>query len=347
MRRALALARHGLGSVAPNPMVGAVIVYNGTIIGEGFHRKYGCPHAEVNAITAVKDAGLLPQSTLYVTLEPCSHYGKTPPCTELIASKKIRRVVIGCQDPFIEVKGRGIEHLREAGIEVVTDCLENECRSLIRSFITYHTKHRPYILLKWAQSSDGFIDHIRKSPADGEPIRLSNPTATHYVHQLRSQVDAIMVGTRTALLDNPSLTTRLYSGKTPLRIALDRTGKIPETARLKDRSADTLIFTEQKRESCSKIKYVTIDFSTDIIPQVLSVLHEQNIQTLLVEGGSQLLNSFIEKEMWDEVRIEISSKSLGYGVSAPELNSSPYKITYAGSSVISYYLHKKGVKQML
>ena len=341
MQRALALAKHGLGSVAPNPMVGAVIVCGEKIIGEGFHRKCGGPHAEVNAIASVKEPGLLPLSTLYVTLEPCSHFGKTPPCADLIISKKIRRVVVGCQDPFKEVAGRGIKRLREAGIEVVIGCLECECRSLIRSFITFHTLQRPYILLKWAQSSDGFIDRWRDSVADGDPVKLSSKIAAFYVHQLRSQVDAIMVGTRTALLDNPSLTTRLYSGKSPLRIAIDRAGKIPESSPLKDRSTDTLIFTEQVRESYGNLRYATLDFSTDIIPQLLSVLYKQNIQTLLVEGGAQLLRSFIENEQWDEVRVEKSSVLLGGGVQAPDFKSLPGKIVQAGTSSINYYFRKQ------
>ena len=337
MQRALQLARYGAGAVAPNPMVGAVIVCGGKIIGEGFHRVCGRPHAEVNAIVSVKKPELLPLSTLYVTLEPCSHFGKTPPCADLIVSKKIKRVVIGCQDPFVEVAGRGIERLRDAGIDVVTGCLESECRALIGAFVTFHTLHRPYIILKWARSADGFIDRQRTSLADGSPAKLSSQTAAFYVHRLRSEVDAIMVGTRTTLLDNPSLTTRLYSGKNPLRVAIDRSGKIPDAALLKNADADTLIFTEQTREPHGRVNYAAVNFSSDIIPQILSVLHSRNIQTLLVEGGAQLLNSFISVNLWDEARVETSAAVLGSGVTAPHLTLPPHKQMHAETSVISYY----------
>ena len=337
MRRALQLARYGAGTVSPNPMVGAVIVCGGKIIGEGFHRLCGGPHAEVNAIVSVKKSELLPLSTLYVTLEPCSHFGKTPPCADLIVSKKIKRVVIGCQDPFVEVAGRGIERLRDTGIEVVTGCLESEYRALIGAFVTFHTLHRPYIILKWAQSADGFIDRQRTSLTDGSPAKLSSQTAAFYVHRLRSEVDAIMVGTRTALLDNPSLTTRLYSGKNPLRVAIDRSGKIADTALLKNTDADTLIFTEQVREPHGRVNYAVVDFSTDILPQILSALHSRNIQTLLVEGGAQLLNSFISASLWDKARVEASAAVLGSGVTAPQLSLPPHKQWQAGTSVISCY----------
>ena len=338
MQRALQLARHGAGTVAPNPMVGAVVVCDGKIIGEGFHRICGGPHAEVNAIASVKNAELLPLSTLYVTLEPCSHFGKTPPCADLIVSKKIKRVVVGCQDPFVKVAGRGIERLRDAGIEVVTGCLESKCRALIGAFITFHTLRRPYVILKWAQSADGFIDRQRTSLADGSPAKLSSQTAALYAHRLRSQVNAIIVGTRTALLDNPSLNTRLYSGKNPLRVAIDRSGKVPDTALLKNDDADTLIFTEQAREPHGRVSYAVVDFSTVIIPQILSELHSQNIQTLLVEGGTQLLNSFINANLWDEARVETSAITLGSGVAAPQLSLTPHKQVQAETSVICYYL---------
>lgn len=337
MRRALALSKHGYGNVAPNPTVGAVIVCNGKIIGESFHRQYGGPHAEVNALASVKEPDLLPRSTMYVTLEPCSHHGKTPPCADLIVSKKIKRVVIGCQDPFPEVTGKGIERLREAGIEVETGCLENECKEAIRPFIIYHTQHRPYILLKWAQSADGFIDRERASLADGQPAKLSHPWMNFRVHKLRSQVDAILVGTRTALLDDPSLTVRLYSGKNPLRIAIDREGKIPEQATLKDGTAETLIFTEQEKTAGKRLEYEKIDFSTDIIPQILTVLYERGIQTLLVEGGTRLLNSFLDSGLWDEIRIERPATKLCSGIPAPTVRNKPDKSETIGTSTVDYY----------
>ena len=219
MRRCLQLASLGRGHVSPNPMVGAVVVHRGQIIGEGYHRCYGQPHAEVNAINSVRDAGLLPECTLYVSLEPCSHYGKTPPCADLIVQKKIPRVVVGCLDPFPKVSGQGVARLREAGVEVVTGVLEEECKALNRTFMTCQIDERPFVTLKWAQSRDGYIDRIRKP---GEPaIRISDDVSSVWVHRLRAEADAILVGTNTAVADNPSLTTRLWYGRSPLRIVLD------------------------------------------------------------------------------------------------------------------------------
>ena len=219
MQRCIELAGNGLCNVSPNPMVGAVIVCDGKIIGEGYHIRCGEAHAEVNAIRSVKDESLLERSTIYVSLEPCSHYGKTPPCADLIIEKKIPRIVIGCQDPFSKVAGRGIQKLRDAGREVIVGVLEAECRQLICKFITFHTFHRPYITLKWAESQDGFIDLNRTA---GNPVKLSTPLTSMIVHKKRSESDAIMVGTRTALLDNPSLTVRNWYGKNPIRIVLDK-----------------------------------------------------------------------------------------------------------------------------
>ena len=236
MARCIELAKGGRGNVSPNPMVGAVVVHKGRIIGEGFHRKCGEAHAEVNAIASVKDESLLKDSTIYVSLEPCSHYGKTPPCAELIIRKGIPRVVVGCLDPFPEVSGRGVRMLREAGVEVVTDVMEEEARALNKAFMTLQTKGRPYIILKWAQSEDGFIDRLRMDVL--EPVTV--------VHKLRSEVAAIMVGTRTALLDNPSLNVRHWSGNSPVRVVLDRRLVIPDSYRLLDGSLRTLIFTEKE-----------------------------------------------------------------------------------------------------
>ena len=217
MARCLQLAACGRAGAAPNPMVGAVIVHNGTIIGEGYHRQCGGPHAEVNAIAAVEDERLLRESTMYVSLEPCAHYGKTPPCADLIVSKGIPRVVIGCRDSYAEVDGKGIQKLRAAGIEVTIGVLEQECRELNRAFFTYHSKHRPYITLKWAQSTDGYIDALREEGEVHEPVKFSSEESALRVHRLRALSDAILVGRRTAVLDNPSLTTRLWPGKSPSR----------------------------------------------------------------------------------------------------------------------------------
>lgn len=244
MRRCIQLARNGICHAAPNPMVGAVIVRDGKIIGEGYHVRCGEGHAEVNAIASVKDESLLKDATIYVSLEPCSHYGKTPPCADLIIRKGIPRVVVGCVDPFSLVAGRGIQKLRDAGIEVTVGVLEKECRELIRAFVTFNLKKRPYITLKWAQSADGFLD-IRRE--DGNAVRLSTPLSTLAVHKMRAEQKAILVGRRTALLDNPSLTVREWYGQNPLRLVIDRQLTLPSHLHLFDGSTPTLVFTEKEK----------------------------------------------------------------------------------------------------
>lgn len=331
--RCIELAKNGFSQVSPNPIVGAVIVHNGKIIGEGYHSKCGCAHAEVNAINSVKDRHLLKESTIYVSLEPCSHYGKTPPCADLIIENKIPKVVIGCIDPFSKVAGKGIEKLRSAGIEVKVGILEKECINIIKRFITFNTQHRPYIILKWAESADGFIDVKR---TDGAPIILSSPLANMCVHKLRSEVDSIMVGTHTALLDNPSLNVRNWHGKNPTRIVIDRELKLPKHLHLFDGNIKTFVFTEKEKTSFPNIEYITIKFQLDIIPQILNVLHEQKVQSLLVEGGSVLLQSFINSDIWDEIRIEKTSVLLYNGVKAPEIKR---KKNYTSTSLFgSHYI---------
>lgn len=268
MARCIELARGGEGNTAPNPMVGAVIVHKGKIIGEGFHRKCGEAHAEVNAVASVWDEALLRDSTIYVSLEPCSHYGKTPPCAELIIRKGIPRVVVGTLDPFPEVSGRGVRMLREAGIEVVTGVLEEEARALNPAFMTFQIRKRPYVYLKWAQSADGFMD-IRREDASVPSVLLSSAETLRRVHRLRSEVAAIMVGTRTALLDNPSLTVRHWAGRSPVRVVLDRTLKLPVGSHLLDGAVPTLVFTAVEVESRPNVEYVQIDFGQEVLSQVL------------------------------------------------------------------------------
>jgi diaminohydroxyphosphoribosylaminopyrimidine deaminase/5-amino-6-(5-phosphoribosylamino)uracil reductase len=316
MARCIALARHGMGKVSPNPMVGAVVVHRGKIIGEGYHRKYGGPHAEVNAIASVKDESLLRDSTLYVNLEPCSHYGKTPPCTELILGKGIPRVVVACPDPYPEVSGRGILQLRRAGVEVTTGVMAAEALSLNRVFVTAHTLKRPYIYLKWAQSADGFMDRVR-TDALVPPVAFSSPAMLQLVHKRRSEVAAIMVGTRTALLDNPSLTVRHWSGSSPVRVVLDRALSIPSGYHLLDGSVRTLVFTSLEREDTLHTEYIRIDFGAEVLKQVLHHLYRLRLTSLLVEGGACLLNHFIREGLWDEVQVETSPVYLGSGVKAP------------------------------
>ncbi|WP_337422044.1 bifunctional diaminohydroxyphosphoribosylaminopyrimidine deaminase/5-amino-6-(5-phosphoribosylamino)uracil reductase RibD [Phocaeicola sp.] len=314
IRRCIQLARNGMCNAAPNPMVGAVIVHNDRIIGEGYHARCGEGHAEVNAIRSVKDESLLQESTIYVSLEPCSHYGKTPPCADLIIRKGIPRVVVGCVDPFSLVSGRGIQKLKDAGIDVKVGVLEAECRQLIKRFVTFNTQQRPYITLKWAESADGFIDINRE---EGQPVVLSTPITSMYVHKQRAEHHAILVGRRTALLDNPSLTTRNWYGKNPVRLVIDKELTLPTSLKLFDGSAPTWIFTAQDKASTSQVIYFKLDFSRSILPQILQKLYENKLQALLVEGGSRLLQSFIDEGLWDEIYTEHSAKVLENGVKEP------------------------------
>lgn len=338
IRRCIELASNGLCNAAPNPMVGAVIVHNGKIIGEGYHARCGEGHAEVNAIRSVKDESLLKESTIYVSLEPCSHYGKTPPCADLIISKGIPRVVVGCIDPFSQVSGRGIRKLRDAGIDVTVGVLEDECKNLIRRFVTFNTQKRPYITLKWAESADGFIDINREY---GSPVVLSTPITSMYVHKQRAEHKAILVGRKTALLDNPSLTTRNWYGANPLRLVIDRTLSLPSDLKLFDHSTPTIVFTAEKKENEENLEYITLDFSKDILPQILTVLYERKIQSLLVEGGTTLLQSFIDSCLWDEIFVEHSEKVLGEGVKSPVIPKGTVMETEMRDGVcVSYYITK-------
>ncbi|MFV0268292.1 MAG: bifunctional diaminohydroxyphosphoribosylaminopyrimidine deaminase/5-amino-6-(5-phosphoribosylamino)uracil reductase RibD [Draconibacterium sp.] len=317
MQRCLELAQKGAGSVSPNPMVGCVIVHNNTIIGEGYHERCGEAHAEVNAVRSVAKPELLTESTLYVTLEPCAHFGKTPPCSDLIVEKKIPKVVIGTIDPFAEVAGKGIEKLKKAGIEVTLDILRDECRELNKRFFTFHQKQRPYIILKWAQTQDGFLDVDRDSADFGEPTWITGKEALLRVHQLRAEEDAIMVGTNTAEKDDPSLTVRHCEGKNPLRMVLDRELRLSQNLKLFDQSTPTLVFNALKNEVRGNTEYHLIDFQKNLPLQVLNLLYHKNILSLIVEGGRQLLQSFIDANLWDEAQVYTGAKTFGAGVPAP------------------------------
>lgn len=299
MRRCIQLAKCGEMGAPPNPMVGAVIVHDNKIIGEGYHRRCGGPHAEVNAIRSVRDELLLKDSTIYVSLEPCSHYGKTPPCADLIIEKQIPRVVVGCMDPFAKVNGQGIQKLIDAGVEVKVGVLEKECLELNKRFLTFHQQHRPWVTLKWAQSEDGFMDAIRQ-PGE-EPVKFSSNFTQTLVHRMRAMHQAIMVGTHTVLMDNPTLTTRLWDGPNPLRVTIDRNGVLPESVHLKDPSVPTVIYEDGD------------------LRQILQDLYKRGIQSLMVEGGARLLQHFIDAGLWDEARIEIAPLHLGEGVPAPKM----------------------------
>lgn len=335
IRRCIELAKQGFGNVAPNPMVGCTIVHNGIVIGEGCHEKYGEAHAEVNAIHSVHHKNLLKDSTLYINLEPCAHYGHTPPCSDLIIENKIRRVVVGTTDTHPLVKGKGIEKLRNAGVEVKVGTLEKECRELNKRFFTFHEKKRPYIILKWAQTSDNFIATENKKPtALG---RISSDESLKLVHRWRSEETAIMVGTTTVLADNPQLTVRHVQGRNPIRITLDKHLKISSGFHLLDKSVPTVIFTCEEKASDTNLEYVKVDFENNMAEQILSELYKRNIQSLLVEGGTKLLESFIEKNLWDEARIFVSDKKIEKGVFAPALSIPPFYNEKIGSDILFFH----------
>ncbi len=322
MSRCIQLARNGVCEAAPNPMVGAVIVHKGRIIGEGYHQCCGGPHAEVNAVRSVRCPELLKESTIYVSLEPCSHYGKTPPCADMIIEKGIPRVVIGCEDPFAKVAGRGIRKLRDAGIDVKVGVLEDACLALNRRFMTFHTHSRPFITLKWAESADGFMDTVRMDYINEKPYVFSTPYTQMLVHRCRAHHQAIMVGRRTALSDDPSLILRKWPGKHPVRLVLDRTGMLPKSLKLFDGTANTRVYLDVTAaspayEGQNGVTCVRLDFNQDVLPQLMEDLHKLSVQSLLVEGGCRLLESFIQAGLWDEVRIEQSSVCLKAGVPSP------------------------------
>ncbi len=318
MRRCLQLAEMGMGSVAPNPMVGAVLVYEDRIIGEGYHMQYGQAHAEVNCIKSVKpeDIGLIEKSTLYVSLEPCNHHGKTPPCTELILQHRIPHVVSGCRDSFSKVNGAGIQRLKDAGVEVIEDVLKKEAAYLNRRFLTFHNERRPYVILKWAQTVDGYI-----GLEGGKPLKISNEMTDRLVHKWRSEESAIMVGTNTALSDNPALTTRLWPGNNPVRVAIDWDLRLPAESKLLDGSVPTIVINKIREEKINNIHYFSIENKSELIPSVMELLYHEQLITLIIEGGSKLLQSFIDADCWDEARVIINqSIRINRGVAAPVLN---------------------------
>ncbi|NCD71974.1 bifunctional diaminohydroxyphosphoribosylaminopyrimidine deaminase/5-amino-6-(5-phosphoribosylamino)uracil reductase RibD [Mucilaginibacter agri] len=318
MQRCIELARLGAGYVSPNPMVGAVIVHRDKIIGEGYHQQYGNPHAEVNAVNMVlanqSDAeAMLKESTIYVSLEPCAHYGKTPPCADLIIRHGIPEVVVGCRDPFDQVNGKGIEKLQEAGVNVITGVLETECRDLNKRFFT-HVKHqRPYIILKWAKTTDGFF-----SPDDGSQFWITGPESRRLVHQWRADEDAVLVGKNTVVADNPQLNLRYWEGKAPKRVVIDRRLELDHQLNIFDQSVETLIFNEVKTDVEGNIKYIALeDFDRFVPHYILYQLYLQDIQSVIIEGGAHTLNSFIEAGLWDEARVFTGNSVLNEGIPSP------------------------------
>ncbi len=323
MHQCLELAAKGLDNVAPNPMVGCVIVHDNKIIGSGFHEEYGKAHAEVNAIKSVSDKTLLKKSTLYVNLEPCSHHGKTPPCSDLIIENKIPYVVIGNMDTNPLVQGKGMGKLIKAGIDVKIGVLDNECRELNKRFFTLQEKKRPYVILKWAKTRDGFLSSglrvLGSELKNRKPEPISNKESHKLSHQWRTEEQVIMVGTNTAITDNPQLTARLVKGKNPLRVVIDRELKTPADYHLFDDSTPTLVFTGKKKEKSSNTEYVVIDFKKSVSAQILNELYHRNKSSLIVEGGTETINYFIKENLWDEARIFTSPSLLKEGIKAPEL----------------------------
>lgn len=328
MFRCIELARLGAGWVAPNPMVGAVLVHGNRIIGEGYHAKFGMPHAEVNCIASVReeDRHLISQSTLYVSLEPCAHYGKTPPCTDLIIRHRIPRVVTGCRDPFPEVDGKGIARLESAGIKVMLSARQKECRLLNKRFFTFHSVRRPYVVLKWAQTGNGFI-----AGSEGSKLQITNAYSNRLVHRWRSEEAAILVGTRTAMMDDPLLTTRLWTGKNPIRLVIDRNLKLRASRQLFNKAAPTIVFNEIRHTAGinkeniivgSENLYYQLIRKKDTVQQIMDALYSLDIQSVIVEGGAELLQSFITENIWDEARVFTNETlQVADGVKAPTLKN--------------------------
>lgn len=347
MRRCLQLAKLATGSAAPNPVVGAVLVHEGRIIGEGYHKRFGGSHAEVECVRSVspENVALIQSSTMYVSLEPCAHWGKTPPCADLIVRHKIPSVVVGCRDPFAEVNGKGIEQLRAAGVDVTVGVLEKECREANRRFFTFHQHNRPYVVLKWAQTADGkvsgppaqnapllrrdVIPPMREAGDEVPRLRISNGYTNRLVHKWRSEEAAILVGTNTAWHDNPQLTTRLWPGANPVRIVVDKELRLPAQLKLFDGRVPTLVFNHRRHtlpfenllpQNLSGVQYYQMGDDANLVHQILSGLYTLNIQSVMVEGGATLLQSFIEEAVWDEARV-ITAEAMvaGSGLPAPVL----------------------------
>ncbi len=324
MQRSLELGMNGSGYTSPNPMVGSVIVYQDKIIGEGYHVKYGESHAEINAIESVKDKSLLKESTLYVNLEPCAHYGNTPPCANKIVEAGIPKVVIGTRDTSGKVSGKGIKIMEEGGIDVRVGVLEEQCRDLNKRFFTYHEKQRPYIILKWAQTIDKFIDKIREPEDPIQPNWITNQVSKRLVHKWRTQEQAILVGSKTAIKDDPSLTVREWSGKNPLRILIDKDFEINNSYRLVHDEFETIIFVDKKvyknrldKYSEYNVTFEKVDFSERLMEQLLQYLFDKEIQSIIIEGGAITLSQFLNNNLWDEARIFIGDRMFYEGVEAP------------------------------
>ncbi|MFV5696061.1 bifunctional diaminohydroxyphosphoribosylaminopyrimidine deaminase/5-amino-6-(5-phosphoribosylamino)uracil reductase RibD [Flavobacterium sp. LB3P122] len=324
IKRCIELAKNGLGTTYPNPLVGSVIVYKDKIIGEGWHKKAGEPHAEVNAVNSVKDKSVLKKATIYVSLEPCSHYGKTPPCCDLIIKNKIPNVVIGTIDPNIKVAGNGIKKLIEAGIQVTVGILEAECHELNKRFFTFHEKKRPYIILKWAQSQDGFIAPLEKN--EKKPVWITNVYSRQLVHKWRTEEQAILVGTQTVIDDNPKLNARDWHGNNPIRVIIDQNNRIPKDSHIFNNQIKTIVFSKSKStiEKENTI-FEVIDFEQNIAKRIEKALYQHQIQSVIIEGGRQTLQTFIDANLWDEARIFVGNIQFTTGTKAPRLDKKSFE----------------------
>ncbi len=335
MQRCLQLAKLGEGFVAPNPMVGSVLVHEQFIVGEGYHEQYGKAHAEVNCIGSVSEANrhLIPESTLYVSLEPCVHFGKTPPCADMIIRAGIKQVVIGCRDPFEAVDGKAIEKLKQAGVEVTLNVLQNNCIELNKKFFTFHQHKRPYITLKWAQSMDHFIGSTEKR------VLITNEFSNRSVHQLRGSNMAILVGTTTALLDNPRLDTRYGTGPSPIRLVIDLQDKLPPELNVFDNSVRTIIFTLSTPSIAGLNEWIQLEKDEPLAAQIVVACYQLGIQSILVEGGALTLQHFIDAGLWDEaVVITNTELTMLEGVKAPVLKQATTTQTIIlESDILSYY----------
>ena len=331
------IANNGIGTTHPNPSVGAVIVYQNKIIGEGFTSPHGENHAEVNAINAVENKSLLKEATIFVTLEPCSHFGKTPPCADLIVKHQLKQVVIGCLDSNSLVAGKGVSHLENAGINVIVGVLEKECRMHHKRFFKVQENKRPYIILKWAETKDGFVAPISKN--ENKPIFISNTYSQQLVHKLRSAEHAILVGTKTVLADNPKLNIRSWSGENPVRVVLDNTLRISKNSNILDGSVKTIVITEAKDKnivSSKNLIFEEIDFSKNIAKQVCEVLSKYQIQSLIVEGGTQTLQTFIDEKLWDEALVFVGNTSFVKGVKSPIITKE-FKEEFIENDILKRY----------
>ena len=343
MSRCISLAKNGLGSTYPNPLVGSVIVRDNVIIAEGWHQKAGTPHAEVHAINAVKKkygeraSEILSTATIYVCLEPCSHFGKTPPCADLIIKEGIKRVVIGCTDPNPQVAGRGIKKLLDTGCEVIVGILEVECKALNKRFFTFQNKKRPYIILKWAETADGFIAPSTKNTQ--KPVWITNKHSRQLAHKLRAEEQAILIGTNTAIDDNPSLTTRDWNGANPIRIIIDKSLKISENAQVFNNKTTTVVITEKEKTINGSTEYAQVSFDENLITSIIAIVYDKGLQSIIIEGGSKTLQSFIDENLWDEALVFRGPLNMNNGIKAPTLKGRSSKTIEIKDDRLNYYLN--------